>query len=193
MDLAIVIPVFNEAGNIASLLEEIDVVPGLRSGIEIIVVDDGSNDDTAAVLEARLIRTRRRGFSMVRARVTDGTTEVPVVWYNQPYLAGHLAPGRPVWLYGGLKPDKSGVLRMESPEVELAAPEVKQTLRDNTERACAVGVFGVPTSMVGGELFWGVDATEMLLDYLAAPESFVDAELGRVSELPSAAVRPQSR
>ena len=52
MDLAIVIPVFNEAESIASLLEEIDVVPGLRSGCDIIVVDDGSNDDTAAVLEA---------------------------------------------------------------------------------------------------------------------------------------------
>ena len=52
MDLAIVIPVFNEAGNIASLLEEIEGVPGELDSCDIIVVDDGSDDDTAAVLAA---------------------------------------------------------------------------------------------------------------------------------------------
>jgi dolichol-phosphate mannosyltransferase len=52
VDLAIVIPVFNEAVNIATLLEEIDGIPGLHNGCDIIVVDDGSNDETATVLEA---------------------------------------------------------------------------------------------------------------------------------------------
>ena len=51
MDLAIVIPVFNEADSIAPLLDEIDAVLGGRSGCDILVVDDGSSDATAAVLE----------------------------------------------------------------------------------------------------------------------------------------------
>lgn len=52
MDLAIVIPVLNEAENIAPLLEEIDIALGERSGYDVIVVDDGSSDATASVLEA---------------------------------------------------------------------------------------------------------------------------------------------
>src|ERR1700753_3982090 len=35
------------------------------------------------------------------------------------------------------------------------APEVKQLLRENTERAIALGMFGAPNFVVGDELFWG--------------------------------------
>jgi len=35
--------------------------------------------------------------------------------------------------------------------------EDKQKLRANTDRALELGVFGVPTLVVGGELFWGED------------------------------------
>jgi 2-hydroxychromene-2-carboxylate isomerase len=44
----------------------------------------------------------------------------------------------------------------------LADPAVKNTLRENTERAIARGVFGVPTIDVGGRLFWGIDALPMV-------------------------------
>jgi 2-hydroxychromene-2-carboxylate isomerase len=39
-------------------------------------------------------------------------------------------------------------------------PQVKATLRDATESAHALGVFGVPTVEVVGELFWGDDRLE---------------------------------
>lgn len=42
------------------------------------------------------------------------------------------------------------------------APAVEATRTDNTREAIARGVFGVPTYMVGDELFWGQDR----LDYL---------------------------
>ena len=61
---------------------------------------------------------------------------------------------------------------------------VKETLRRNTEEAIADGVFGVPTFVVDGELFWGFDATEMVVDYLQDPETFIDAEMQRISDLP---------
>ena len=35
---------------------------------------------------------------------------------------------------------------------------------------------GVPTFRVGGELFWGDDATGMMLDYLADPHLFETGE-----------------
>jgi 2-hydroxychromene-2-carboxylate isomerase len=36
--------------------------------------------------------------------------------------------------------------------------ESKQRLREQTESAIAAGVFGVPTALVDGEIFWGVDS-----------------------------------
>ena len=39
-------------------------------------------------------------------------------------------------------------------------PEIKRALREATEAAHALGVFGVPTVAVGDELFWGDDRLE---------------------------------
>ncbi len=36
-------------------------------------------------------------------------------------------------------------------------PEYKQRLRDHTQRAMELGIFGAPSFVVGGELFWGND------------------------------------
>jgi len=55
-------------------------------------------------------------------------------------------------------------------EAALREPSVKQTLLGNGERALAAGVFGVPTFVAGGEVFWGVDGFDFLLDYLADPD-----------------------
>jgi dolichol-phosphate mannosyltransferase len=52
VDLGIVIPVFNEVETIAALLDEIGRHFAAETGYEIIVVDDGSIDGTAAVLQA---------------------------------------------------------------------------------------------------------------------------------------------
>jgi len=45
-------------------------------------------------------------------------------------------------------------------------PAIKQRLRDESQRAVAEGVFGVPTMIVGGELFWGTDSIPHLVRYL---------------------------
>jgi 2-hydroxychromene-2-carboxylate isomerase len=72
----------------------------------------------------------------------------------------------------------------------IADPAVKDALRRETDKAIARGVFGVPTLAVDGELFWGVDATDMALEYARAGNRFDDPEYARVAALPSAAVRP---
>jgi len=71
----------------------------------------------------------------------------------------------------------------------IADPQVKTTLRANTETALAHGVFGVPTFVIDEQLFWGFDATDMVIDYLANPELFATAEMQRISHLPQGASR----
>ena len=44
--------------------------------------------------------------------------------------------------------------------------DVKQELRLQTERAIAAGVFGVPSFLVDGEIFWGTDRIHFLKAYL---------------------------
>src|SRR6185369_10696399 len=73
----------------------------------------------------------------------------------------------------------------------LEDAQVKQQLRDNTDWAIAQGVFGVPTFVIDGELFWGHDAFEMVLDYLRNPEQFADEEMRRIDHLPVGVVRPR--
>jgi 2-hydroxychromene-2-carboxylate isomerase len=48
---------------------------------------------------------------------------------------------------------------LESAELEegIADPATKQALRELNDEALAAGVFGVPTVIVAGELFWGDD------------------------------------
>jgi 2-hydroxychromene-2-carboxylate isomerase len=50
----------------------------------------------------------------------------------------------------------------------VAEPRIKQRLRDATDAAVALGVTGVPTISVGGELFWGDDRLEQAAAAIAA-------------------------
>jgi 2-hydroxychromene-2-carboxylate isomerase len=82
-----------------------------------------------------------------------------------------------------------GNLGMPDADARIASPEVKDELRRNTDDAIARGVFGVPTLVVGSELFWGADATQMAVDYVAAGCHFDDPEFARVAQLPIGAER----
>jgi len=70
-----------------------------------------------------------------------------------------------------------------------ASDPVKQQLRGNTEEAIGQGVFGVPTLVLGGELFWGVDATAMALEFANDPVAFESDAMRALDSLPEAASR----
>jgi 2-hydroxychromene-2-carboxylate isomerase len=64
----------------------------------------------------------------------------------------------------------------------LREQETKDALRRTTDEALAFGVFGVPTVVVGNELFWG---DERLPDAVDAHGELTERERGR----PATAVR----
>ena len=104
-----------------------------------------------------------------------------------------------VWGEGRDAQDMDGLrglaaaLGVRDPDARIADPAVKQRLRENTDRAIEQGVFGVPSFVVDGEVFWGDDATGMLIDYLADPEVLPDGEFSRLADLPVGKARSQSR
>jgi 2-hydroxychromene-2-carboxylate isomerase len=85
----------------------------------------------------------------------------------------------------------TGELGLADAAARIASPEVKDALRRNTDEALARGVFGVPTIAVGNELFWGLDATQMAAEFVAAGRRFVDPEYARVATLPIGARRDE--
>lgn len=60
--LSVVIPVCNEAGNVASLAREVDAVLASIGLFEVIFVDDGSTDDTVK----EVLAARAEGLSQIR-------------------------------------------------------------------------------------------------------------------------------
>jgi 2-hydroxychromene-2-carboxylate isomerase len=74
-------------------------------------------------------------------------------------------------------------------EARLAAQDVKDALKRNTEEAAARGVFGVPTYEVDGELFWGADSIGFVNAFLADPAALRNDEIRRADSLPVGAAR----
>jgi 2-hydroxychromene-2-carboxylate isomerase len=77
----------------------------------------------------------------------------------------------------GVIADLARQLGVADAQRAVSDPAVKQQLRDNTDWAISLGVFGVPTLVIGRELFWGHDAFGMALDYLTDREAFEDREM----------------
>jgi 2-hydroxychromene-2-carboxylate isomerase len=75
-------------------------------------------------------------------------------------------------------------LGISDPQSALNEPNVKQQLRQNTEWAITKGIFGVPTFLIGDELFWGHDSFDMVLDYLLDAAAFEDRQMRAIDSLP---------
>jgi predicted DsbA family dithiol-disulfide isomerase len=66
---------------------------------------------------------------------------------------------------------------------------VKDALRRNSNDAISAGVFGVPSFVADGEVFWGADSVEFLNAFLSDPAVLRNDEMQRVASLPVGAAR----
>ncbi|MCS7182076.1 MAG: ATP-dependent DNA helicase RecG [Thermoanaerobaculum sp.] len=72
------------------------------------------------VTDLRERRARTRALHLVEALVQDGSGAIPVVWFNQPYVARSLRRGVRLWLHGTVRLARSGWgLQLVSPEWEV--------------------------------------------------------------------------
>ncbi len=73
----------------------------------------------------------------------------------------------------------------------ISAPDVKQQLIKNGEDAVAAGVFGVPSFVAEGKIFWGDDALGFFSDWLNDPGVLENPAMQKLNTLPSSAERPR--
>ena len=100
----------------------------------------------------------------------------------------------------GWQPDqKEGIVKLEaiaskhtSHHSNLDEKSLKKILRSNTSKAIKNGVFGVPTFVVEGQVFWGEDASDMMLDFVKNPGLFSTEEMKRISSMPMGLIRNKS-
>ena len=83
----------------------------------------------------------------------------------------------------------ASALGIDDPQSAMADETVKNQLRVNTEKAVANKIYGVPTFLINSASFWGVDATDMVKDYLSNPGLFETAEMQRISNMPMGTTR----
>lgn len=99
---------------------------------------------------------------------------------------------RCIWQDGLLPEDESGwrgiaqALGLDVADAEARAqtPEIKEALIENGHRAIDAGVFGVPTFVHDGTVFWGADETDFLLDALADPGLLRSEEMTGINNIP---------
>lgn len=98
-----------------------------------------------------------------------------------------------LWMSGAKATDETSFRalcgELEVDPAKLATEQIKALLRKNTDEAAARGVFGVPTFVASGEVFWGADALDFLKAFLRDASVLRNDEMRRVDALPVAAVR----
>ena len=93
---------------------------------------------------------------------------------------------------GKIRERPAGIHR-DNVETRITDQAVKDTLRANTDQAIKRSVFGVPTFVIGPELFWGDDVMDMMIKYLNDPDLFTKGDLGRLGNIPVGIQRKESR
>jgi 2-hydroxychromene-2-carboxylate isomerase len=94
----------------------------------------------------------------------------------------------------GVDPADPGIVAslaeaLKVPFDRLGASEVKNSLREATERAIRQGVFGVPTLVIDEQLFWGNDSVDFAAAYLKDPSILDTPDMKRIDTLPVGVTR----
>lgn len=100
-----------------------------------------------------------------------------------------------VWAEGNSSDNESQWLRLHEKlklmdvDTQIAAPHIKQALIDNTQKAIELGVFGVPTFALDGELFFGQDSMGFLQAYLEDSSYLRSAAMQAADRMPEGVQR----
>ena len=98
-----------------------------------------------------------------------------------------------IWMSGENATDAARFVRLCAElgvdSARLADARIKDQLKQHTDVAAQRGVFGVPSLVVEGEVFWGADAIDFAKAFLADRGVVRNDEMRRVDALPVGAAR----
>jgi ATP-dependent DNA helicase RecG len=77
------------------------------------------------ILSCSMFTSPRRRLRVVRALLDDGSAAVECLWFNQPFIRGHLKPGTEVVIHGtpAPVPRRPGALEFAGPDWEIVTRE----------------------------------------------------------------------
>ncbi len=107
-----------------------DLEPGEATGVEV------------TVIRSRRVRTRRRKFSVVEARVADDSGSRKAVWFNQPWMADKLTPESHWYLEGRLEKSGFVVSASEPAQGPSVDPGSGETIAWQSPKAKPPGLAG---------------------------------------------------
>lgn len=119
-----------------------------------------------------------RSVEALRALLIVGV-ESPQFWplVHALYRA-YWAEGIDISTPAGLRSVLASVtgIDVEAVLARLEDPSIKQELRERTDEAIAIGVFGVPTFVVENDLYWGVDRMDQVERALGGTPAQVEVD-----------------
>jgi 2-hydroxychromene-2-carboxylate isomerase len=119
---------------------------------------------------------------MLRLQMANGNTAASMhQLFDYVWRAGHLPSDALPWN------QLMQACGRSTPDLEHAA--VKQAVRQNTEEAIALTMFGVPCFRIADENFWGLDSLDMLKAYLQGDAFFSTPAWHAAANLPVGASR----
>ena len=80
------------------------------------------------VVSAGLRSTRRPGFKIFEALISDETGSIRGIWFNQPFLRDVFVAGKRVIFYGTVEMRAAGGLQLTNPQYELLDDEEGETI-----------------------------------------------------------------
>jgi 2-hydroxychromene-2-carboxylate isomerase len=98
-----------------------------------------------------------------------------------------------VWTGGAEASDSARLAALSAhlaPLQDVSSERVKEQLKAHAAEALALGVFGVPTFVVDGKVFWGLDSLPMLRDYVLGGRWFASSAWDEASDVKIGTARP---
>ena len=104
-------------------------------------LEPGQQATIQAAIEDVRVRRTRRGFSIVEAMLADESGTIRAVWFNQPYIANTLRPGRIANFSGKVSFSEDDGAYLNGPAYEIQKSELREENRETTHTGRLVPVY----------------------------------------------------